>query len=280
MYDGGWFSSAQNWASLVSGENNIDIFMLDAGNMDLNSIINKGYALDLYAAKGVSEFVDSLYPYIKDACVKDGKIYAVPTQLIYHTFSQNLLLMEDLKINPPKTFGDMCDTLANWYSDEERAAEYNFCEDYDVKNFMWHVLFSLYANHVYLSGEEMKLDTPVFRNMVEQLNNALKDVPPPVDYEMEQDPEGFFEKPTLFGTHPLELYPIAAKENNRHRIELYKSNPAFAENDSYKQSDSYAYPSDPMILKATADSPDGFAMDMLLVFVNSKTQDPENALGI
>ena len=279
MYDGGWFSSAQELGqALVSGENNIDIFMLDAGNMDLNSIINKGYALDLSAAKGVSEFVDSLYPYIKDACVKDGKIYAVPTQLIYHTFSQNLLLMEDLKINPPKTFGDMCDTLANWYSDEERAAEYNFCEDYDVKNFMWHVLFSLYANHVYLSGEEMKLDTPVFRNMVEQLNNALKDVPPPVDYEMEQDPEGFFEKPTLFGTHPLELYPIAAKEDNRRRIELYKSNPAFAENDSYKQSDSYAYPSDPMILKATADSPDGFAMDMLLVFVNSKTQDPENAL--
>lgn len=278
MYDGGWFSSAQELGqALVSGENTIDIFMLDAGRMDLNSILNKGYALDLSAAKGVSEFVDSLYPYIKDACVKDGKIYALPVYLYHHTYSQNDMLLEELNISSPKTFGDVCDILSDWYSDEDKVAEYNFTEDPNVKYVMWDMLFNLYANHVYLSGEEMRFDTPVFRAMADKLMKALENVPDISDSEMQYDEE-YYEKPTLFGMQSLDLYQMSNEAENRRRIELLKEHPAFADDESYKKSDGYSYPFDAMVLKATETSPEGFSMELTLVFVNSKTHDPENAL--
>ena len=278
MYEGGWFSSAQELGqALVSGTNNIDIFALSGNYMDTNSIINKGYALDLSAAKGVSEFVDSLYPYIKDACVKDGKIYALPVYLYHHTYSQNDMLLEELNISSPKTFGDVCDILSDWYSDEDKVAEYNFTEDPNVKYVMWDMLFNLYANHVYLSGEEMRFDTPVFRSMADKLIKSLENVPDISDSEMQYDEE-YYQKPSLFGMQSLDLYGISNEAESRRRIELLKNHPAFAEDESYKNRDSYAYPFNPMVLKATETSPEGFSAELTLVFVNSKTHDPENAL--
>lgn len=278
MHEGSWFSNAQELGqALVSGSNNIDIFALGGNYMDTNSIINKGYALELSGAKGVSEFVDSLYPYIKDACVRDGKIYALPVYLYHHTYSQNNMLLEELNISSPKTFGDVCDILSDWYSDEDRASEYNFTEDPNVKYVMWDMLFNLYANHVYLSGEEMRFDTPVFRSMADKLMKALENVPDISDSEMQYDEE-YYQKPTLFGMQSLDIYQMSNEAENRRRIELLKEHPAFADDESYKKSDGYSYPFDAMVLKATETSPEGFSMELTLVFVNSKTHDPENAL--
>ena len=91
------FTSGQDLSqSLVSGTSNVDIFQLDASYLDTNSIMEKGYALDITEVKGVKEFVDSLYPYLKEACGKDGKIYALPVYMYYDAYTQNKLLLKTL----------------------------------------------------------------------------------------------------------------------------------------------------------------------------------------
>ena len=282
MHEFSWFSSEQELKSaLMSGENDADIFTLSSDYIDINSMIDKGYALDISGARGISQFMDSLYPYIKDACVKDGKIYAVPLHLFHRAYLQNSLLLEELNISPPKTFGDLCDIIANWYSDADRATTYDLCDHYDVKNFMWDVLFLTYTNHVFLSGEDMSYDTPTFRSMVEQLMKALENVPDPIDFEMLDPDEEYYGKPMLFGSAPLNLSSMSYAADNKQRIEMFKAHPAFANtegNESYRRYGFFSSPDNPMVLKATEHSPEGFRADLGLVLVSSQTQDPQNAL--
>jgi ABC-type glycerol-3-phosphate transport system substrate-binding protein len=270
------FTSGQDLSqSLVSGTSNVDIFQLDASYLDTNSIMEKGYALDITEVKGVKEFVDSLYPYLKEACGKDGKIYALPVYMYYDAYTQNKLLLKDLNINAPKTFAQMCDLLVDWLKNEELASQYSFCEDPDIKHFMWDMLFKLYSNHVYSSGEELSYDTPLFRSMVEKLAETLKNIPEMKELSSQSDYEEFYSKPVMFSHNGLDLHQMNYEAEDERWFELVAENPLLSDN--YENSDGYTQAMDYLPLKAAEDSIEGFGMEISLVFVNSKTHDPDNA---
>ncbi len=276
MNDQEFYSNAQELGQvLVSGTNAVDIFQLDLSLIDTNSIINKGYALDITEVEGVKEFVDSLYPYIKEKCIRNDKIYALPVYMYNYAFTQNKQLLKDLDISVPKTFEEMCSLLADWFKDEERASQYLFTDDPDIKRFMWSMLFRLYSDHAYASGEELKYDTPLFRAMAEQLTEALNNMPEQFEFDPEANYEEFYSKPILFGSNGLDLYEMAYEEENKKWFELLAENPLLA--DDLEKSDSYLQPMDYLEIKASEDSPEGLSLEMALVFANAKTQDPENA---
>ncbi|MDO5021915.1 MAG: ABC transporter substrate-binding protein [Eubacteriales bacterium] len=255
--------------ALVSGGMDIDIIVPSATNMDIKSLIEKGYALDLSDIEGVREYYDSLYPYYKEINPQDGKIYALPVQVYFNNFSYNPELLEKLGLEKPETFEDFCDVMKWWYENPNLTEEYKFYAMPEIKQAVWGVLFETYMAFMRVSGQELKFDTPEFRSMVEKLNASLELVPKQSDTMSDEDYIEFYESPTLFGKQSLDIYDIKFYNERQRRIEDYKD----IDGEYYIET----YPSYPIKFKVKADVPAAISATSSYIMINSQGKNAETA---
>ncbi len=94
-----------------------DIFSVHNLSIDYSVIIDKGYCLDLSSSEIIRDAIERMYPAYTAACVRDGKIYAVPThtQLNYTSFSTETLADTDFgDVTVPTTFPEFLDFVERW----------------------------------------------------------------------------------------------------------------------------------------------------------------------
>lgn len=83
---------------------------------NIQSLLGKGYYVDLSDVEGVAEFMDGLYPVWRDPCVTGDEIAAIPvTVRNWKTFTRNGVIWEEEDLGPvPTTYDELFDAIRDW----------------------------------------------------------------------------------------------------------------------------------------------------------------------
>lgn len=136
----------------------------------------KGYCADLSGYPKLAAFVNDLYPAYRDAVTgPNGEIFALPYDAFsYDGFFINKTVMEEMELTMeelPTNMVELCAFVTRW-NDEfvEKFPNYNVIEYFaDYKKSMFNLMFNRYIAYCNAIGEDVKFDTPVFRELIAAL---------------------------------------------------------------------------------------------------------------
>lgn len=162
---------------MLTGDDSIDIFLLDATYSEYASLVEKGYVTDLSSSEILGKAVEEMNPKIKDAVIKDGKLVALPISLHVYTMGYMNHAFETLGLEMPVTWVELMDFYANWA--EELSTEYSnyslfsmsrFFEKGDMIRFVFNEILTSYVNDLLLKGEPLRFETETFANLLTELD--------------------------------------------------------------------------------------------------------------
>jgi ABC-type glycerol-3-phosphate transport system substrate-binding protein len=174
---------------MTSGDSTFDIFILDLSYQDFQSLLKKGYCMDLSGSAKITEEMGKMYPFLQTAVQKDGKYYAIPTSLYAYGFSIVPKAWENAGITDqiPTSFMGLIDFL-NWWLDEGENAHPDLQlmdQVTDFRQTLFEMALSMYVADCQANGQDLTLNTPVFKEMLTALDNldtdALNDTLPAAD---------------------------------------------------------------------------------------------------
>lgn len=254
-----WFSTAQELAqALVSGEEGIDVLLLDSAQMDVRSLAAKGYAADVSQSAILKTHMENMYPVLREAGIQEGKIFALPVSSNLTSLAVHAKAFKALGIPLPQTFDDVCQVVNTWYQGAMGEGEYNLINQIGV-DWVQEMLLHAYNDAYAFSGQDVLLDTPLFRRMMASLQALpLEKIQEDYGSVEAQDIEGFYEKTCLFYLgHTFSLHNYGYGEYNQ----MGRTMP-----DSF-----YG-------LKASEDSPAVIRADVKYLLINSQSKNLEAAL--
>ena len=213
-----WFSTAQELGqALVTGEDNIDILVFSGEYIDINNLMNKGYAADLSGSAALQDYVAALYPMMQDAGKAGGKLYMVPvgmdTNGMMSYYSKLTEQVEGVEL--PHTYAELIALLQKW-NDElgEEYPDFLPLQSDDYKGQMVRLAISMQQNAKAIKGEEFVYNDPQLKEMLElALALNTEDIAPKIDWEADNSNELFEE---IYSKMPLmqEYYWIDLQSMN------------------------------------------------------------------
>ncbi len=166
-----YFENTQALAqAMVSGDNSFDIYNFDISYQDFNSLMEKGYCLDLSSSPVLAAELAKIYPFLQSSIQRDGKFYALPTNMYGYGLSISPKAWESSGLNDriPKSFMDLIDFM-NWWADEGSIQHPNVQLMADVMDYgetMFQLAMDLYFHQSQAKNEELSFDTPLFRKIM------------------------------------------------------------------------------------------------------------------
>lgn len=64
--------------SMMNRDSSVDIYTISSSSSALSALMNRGYLAELGSSEKLTAAVDSLYPFIRDFCKKDGQLCLMP----------------------------------------------------------------------------------------------------------------------------------------------------------------------------------------------------------
>lgn len=103
---------------LVSGSDRFDLMVLELSSGNVDSLLDKGYYVDLSDHDSISAYVQNLYPTWRDECVRGDEIVGIPIGMRnIGTFMVNLELWKEEGLGDyPKTYDELFDCIREWDS--------------------------------------------------------------------------------------------------------------------------------------------------------------------
>lgn len=169
-----YFNSAQELGqALTAGEKQLDLISVSADWIELDRLMEKGYCYDLSGSKILTDWVNSLYPFLRDTLIKDGKLYAIPVEVYnYDTWGCNPEALEKLGYQAPKTFADVARIANDFAKDGNEEVWETYClsnDETDFKESLFRAAMETYEQYQLSRGEALNLDTKEFRTMMEAI---------------------------------------------------------------------------------------------------------------
>ncbi|HPF88860.1 MAG TPA: extracellular solute-binding protein, partial [Candidatus Limiplasma sp.] len=185
-----YFSTSSAMAqAMVSGDDAFDVYNISLSYQDFASLMDKGYCMDLSQYSSLTDTLSQLYPFLQDAISKDGHFYAVPDYMYAYGLSIIPDTWEELGLTDriPTSFMGLLDFL-QWWTEEgiDEYPDMQLVQDaYDYGSFLFDMAMDLYINQYQAEGKDLTLDTPLFREMMEAIEDldidALNDTIPEMD---------------------------------------------------------------------------------------------------
>lgn len=181
-----WFASAQELGqALVSGEDGVDLLFLSGREMDLQMLMQKGYAADLSASQVLRDYVAGLYPDMQQASGIDGRLLMVPVSLGAQVLGYYPHVFEKVGLDVPQSYDDLVALFAGWSG--ERAQEHPDVLPLahpDFTGFLLNQAISLYASHCDYTGEEFSFSSPLLMDMMRRALEAdTRDLDTALDFD-------------------------------------------------------------------------------------------------
>lgn len=206
FYNDTYFTSAQELGqAMVSGENAIDVFIIDMSYMDFTRLMEKGYCYDLSESEKLKAFADELYPFIREAVEQDGKLMAVPVSSSNASFAYYPNNLKETGLNIPKTFLEFCQFLSDWGEKEYYDTYGDFSPIEWTENIRGQLIgmgLSLYANYLMATGQDFTLDTDLFRQVMAaaaQVDASAWETS--LNWDDDDEVNEFFDKKQLFSDY-------------------------------------------------------------------------------
>lgn len=167
--------------AMVSGDTTLDVLRMNTGYSNFFRLMEKGYCADLSGNKELMAYVERMQPALRDAVMKDGKLYAIPMRA--YSFDGWYVangVMEDMGLtleDIPTNYVELCQFATRW-NDEwvEEYPQYTLIEyTDDYKTALLNYMVEGYLNYCTAKGQQVRFDTPEFRAMLEALEAMRTD---------------------------------------------------------------------------------------------------------
>lgn len=255
FYNKAYFSSAQELGqAMVSGEDQIDLFCISLNYMDFQRLMEKGYCYDLSGSEKLSALVNQLYPFLSKELTLDGKIFGVPTNFYVDTLSVSSALEKRLHLETPKTMVELCQFFNDWGEKGyyEEFTDYQPLSQEGIHDTLFSLGMSMYLNYIQFTGQELKFDTPQFREVMMAISAVdASDYEVQVDWDDQDSVDELFSRDGLF-----DIYDMLSLRN---RWSYY------ADVEDYDTTS-------PLPLTLTADAPLCLAANVQVMFVNPRSK--------
>ena len=101
---------------LVSGSDQFDLMVLELSQGNVDSLLSKGYYVNLSEDEVIASYVQSLYPTWRDQCLRGDEIVGIPINVRnIRTFMVNLEIWEEEGLGDyPTTYDELFDCIREW----------------------------------------------------------------------------------------------------------------------------------------------------------------------
>ncbi len=172
-----YYGMAQLGQAMVSGDTTIDVIRTSVAN-GFDNLLEKGYCADLSSSQKLMDYVNSLYPALRDEVMKDGKLYAIPVSIYGSTLSYMPSKLEEIGLTEedmPTTFVELCEFITRWNNewidDENKTNVMPFCTTMSNRSVVFDLMLKAYLDYYDAKGEPLTFDTPEFNAMLTALDS-------------------------------------------------------------------------------------------------------------
>ena len=102
--------------AMMNRDDRVDLYLMDLDSSAFNAVFDRGFLADLSGNSVLTETVEKMYPYVKDAVMKDGKLLAVPLEVSGTGLGYNAETLEKMGLTEadlPTTWDQFFDFLEN-----------------------------------------------------------------------------------------------------------------------------------------------------------------------
>ena len=156
--------------AMMNRSPDVDIYCLSVDSAEYEAVYSRGYMAELTQSEELSAFIDSLYPFAREACVKDGELLGVPVEFYANSmgydpeaFARLGLTGEDVPTTW-QAFFESLEPLAAKVAEVEGMTLFDGFEDYGSARFMLlDTMLASYMAYISQPGSELAFDTEAFR---------------------------------------------------------------------------------------------------------------------
>ncbi len=161
--------------AMMTGDATYDVYSIDLSEIDIQSLIKKGYCMDLSSSPLITSEISKMYPFLQNTLMRDGKIYAVPVSMRSSGFGIEPESWEETGLTSrlPKNFPELIDFM-NWWADEGyvQYPDIQLIDSdhgWDIGKIMTRLALDLYMQQSQARNDVLSFDTPLFRKTMEAL---------------------------------------------------------------------------------------------------------------
>lgn len=190
----------------LTGSVNVDILPINVYSFDLEKLIEKGYLANISDNADIKNYMDSMAKNLSGPVMREDAIYAMPMSLMLFPSSAYTKRFEALGLEVPKDMRQLLALAQRWveeYNDE--YPEYTLISNnVSLKEALRNIFMDRYMTNRFGNGEDLTFDTPLFREMMTQIETMnYGDLDPKIDWESPESArsmEDFWQKKALLET--------------------------------------------------------------------------------
>jgi len=169
--EGYMWSSQEIIDALVAKEDSVDVFEVSTQG-GFRGLRDKGYLTDLSASEALVAPVEAMYPFVRDALLVNGKLYAYPKNMSMDLWRANVDALEELGLGGmPGTMLDFMDVIERWIEEDMADAHPDqtlFDSPWFDREQLAYQLVMYYISRYERADEPLRFDTPVLREALER----------------------------------------------------------------------------------------------------------------
>ena len=163
--------------AMLAGEDSLDVLQMGISYTSFLTLKEKGYCADLSGDAELMAMAERLHPVFRDAVMQDGKLVAIPISAYSFGWSYNPEVLEEMELDEsfiPTDFIALCELITEWNDGlMDDYPEYTLLEGVtNTREWLFNRMVDSYMVWCTAQGEDVSFDTPVFRRMMEALENV------------------------------------------------------------------------------------------------------------
>ena len=167
-----YYQSIQDMAAALMAGEPIDVLRMNLAYSPFEQMKRKGYCADLSGDAEIAAFIDQLHPFVKQHCMKDGQIVAIPFSVYLNGDSFYTSQMKEVGLTEadlPNNLVELCQFVTRW--NDEFAADFPNIIPVDAyqdtfKQGILGLIMDRYVLYQEFLGQPLTFDTPVFRELM------------------------------------------------------------------------------------------------------------------
>ena len=187
-----WSTEVDVLQSMMNRDGETDIFVLRYEGSDFRALRNRGFVTDLSGNAEIAASVERMYPWIRDAIQKDGKIIAIPLWFYAESININMAKWKELggtEEELPKTwsqFFDWVETLPKRLEGKDTPLLENYIGQSSFRSMIAQAIINQYQEIMDSKGGDYSFNTPELSGLLKRLAGLNYDalgIPKEIDYE-------------------------------------------------------------------------------------------------
>lgn len=170
--------------AILKGTADWDVMYVNTSQIDLNLLMESGCLKELSGYPQLMDKVSAMYPAIRDALMKNGKLYAVPQWINSSAYSCGSCFTDtdvwtDLGFKEndiPKSIGELCDFIDKWLNrpkEERKNVIVNRAgAEYSYHAWLLNLLLDKHIDYYEYVKEPLTFDTDLFSRLLKQIDEV------------------------------------------------------------------------------------------------------------